>query len=160
MEDVIEDEWDAPEVTLPTEERCTGTTTCYVDTDVARRTIPAANDVCYALFEGGATVRAKQDPEYSCWANQLLSHRIPVPKAVSVLPPGLLSIDHNLGHGIPPGYSMEEPSPPEVIARFADVPVPEVRIRDLWYALEEALEAYKPKGTTTDLPRTNTPGPA
>ena len=145
LEDVIEDEWDASTVAPPTEERWTGTTTFYVDTDVARRTNPASNDVCYALLEGGATVRAKEDPEYSFWANQLLSYRIPVPKAVSALPPGLLSIDHDLGHGVPPGHSMEEPSPPEVISRFADIPV----VRDLWEALEEALEAYKLKGTRT-----------
>ena len=116
---------------------------------MARRTNPAANDVCCALFEGGSTVRSKQDPEYSFCANQLLSYRIPVPKAGPGLPPGLLSIDHNLGHGIPPGYSMEEPSPPEVVAKFADVPVPEVKIRDLWDALEEALDVNRPKGTNT-----------
>ena len=60
LEDVIEDEWDAPDVALPTEERWTGTTTFYVDTDVARRLNPASTDVCYALLEGGATVRAKE----------------------------------------------------------------------------------------------------
>ena len=69
VEETVEDEWDSHDPHQITEERWTGSTTFYVDTEVARKANPPANDVCYALLEGGATQRAKQDPEYSFWAN-------------------------------------------------------------------------------------------